>query len=508
MKRKFDWMLFIRAFIVAFSVFLLTTASWLMVYFNDLTMDKIIFHLKVPMGAGADNFYGSAALFIGLPTLAAFLLTYFILKHLKKTGNKLSLPLIFRRSPAHRRIRVGYSGAAILFNVAALVMTGVSLGSVNREFQFSEFLRNQTQDSPFIEEHYQPSADRLTFPAVRRNLIYIYLESMENTFSSEAEGGAFPENYIPELTEIARTNISFSNSDRLGGNVKAVGTGWTMAAMFAHSTGLPLKIPVGQNDMSQFASFFPGAEALGDVLSDHGYKNYLMIGSEVEFGGRKLFFTQHGEYEIMDYKWAIKEERIPKDYKVWWGLEDQKLFAMAREELQRIARGPEPFNFTMLTVDTHHVDGYLCDLCEDEFSEQYANVLACSSRQVSEFLDWIRTQDFYENTTVVLVGDHQTMDPDFCDPVSPDYERTSYNAFINVAPGVVPVRTDYRRFSAWDYYPTTLASLGVTLEGDRLGLGTNLFSARDTLLEQYGRSMMPELSRQSDFYDQTFMFQP
>ena len=33
-----------------------------------------------------------------------------------------------------------------------------------------------------------------------------------------------------------------------------------------------------------------------------------------------------------------------------------------------------------------------------------------------------------------------------------------------------------RDFSTLDFFPTTLASLGVQIEGDRLGLGTNLFS--------------------------------
>lgn len=48
----------------------------------------------------------------------------------------------------------------------------------------------------------------------------------------------------------------------------------------------------------------------------------------------------------------------------------------------------------MLTVDTHFTDGYVCELCQNQYDEQYSNVIACSSRQVSEFLDWIKQQDF------------------------------------------------------------------------------------------------------------------
>lgn len=38
----------------------------------------------------------------------------------------------------------------------------------------------------------------------QKNLIYIYLESMETTYADENNGGAFTENYIPELTKLAQ----------------------------------------------------------------------------------------------------------------------------------------------------------------------------------------------------------------------------------------------------------------------------------------------------------------
>ncbi len=45
---------------------------------------------------------------------------------------------------------------------------------------------------------------------------------------------------------------------------------------------------------------------------------------------------------------------------------------------------------TIMTVDTHFEDGYVCELCRDEFEgNQYANVMACSSRQVANFINWI-----------------------------------------------------------------------------------------------------------------------
>ena len=219
------------------------------------------------------------------------------------------------------------------------------------------------------------------------------------------------------------------------------------------------------------------------------------------FGGRELYFTEHGHYEIMDYDYARKNKLIPKDYKVWWGFEDQKLFALAKDKLNELAAKDEPFNLTMLTVDTHFEDGYVCGQCQEEFGDdQYANVMACSSRQLKEFIGWIQQQDFYENTSIVLAGDHLTMDKNFCEDVDGDYERKVYTNFIN--PGCRLKLNEYREYTTYDLFPTTLAALGAEIEGDRLGLGTNLFSKTQTLTEQFGlQKQRTELTKNSSFME-------
>ena len=56
-----------------------------------------------------------------------------------------------------------------------------------------------------------------------------------------------------------------------------------------------------------------------------------------------------------------------------------------------------------------------------------------------------------------------------------------------------------------DVFSTTLAALGFTIEGDRLGLGTNLFSARETLAEQLGYDYLNnELGKSSLYYITNF----
>ena len=60
-----------------------------------------------------------------------------------------------------------------------------------------------------------------------------------------------------------------------------------------------------------------------------------------------------------------------------------------------------------------------------------------------------------------------------------------------------------RKFTTLDIFPTTLASMGVQIEGDKLGLGVNLFSDKETLAEQMGYKKLDEkLKEKSLFYDQ------
>ena len=117
---------------------------------------------------------------------------------------------------------------------------------------------------------------------------------------------------------------------------------------------------------------------------------------------------------------------------------------------------------------------------------------------IAEFIYWIQEQDFYENTTIVLTGDHPTMQENFYN-VDNNYERVVYNAFINSR--VLPVNNKNRVFTTMDMFPTTLAALGVSIEGDRLGLGTNLFSSKKTIPEEIGLdNFNKELKKSSDYY--------
>lgn len=163
----------------------------------------------------------------------------------------------------------------------------------------------------------------------------------------------------------------------------------------------------------------------------------------------------------------------------------------------------KPFNFTMLTVDTHHVGGYKCNLCQDIYSENLANVISCADKQLFDFIQWCKEQEFYKNTVIVIVGDHPRMDSILVGEVS-YYDRTVYNCFINSAKNV-NISCKYRKFSTVDLFPTVLSAMVFEIDGDRLGLGTDLFSSTETYSEEMGFDQFnEEMSKYSRYYIDNF----
>ncbi len=388
-----------------------------------------------------------------------------------------------------------------------LAISLLLLGSF--EFEIPQYIQTMIQKSVIFDEDYvKPTSDIIEFPEEKRNLIYIFMESMETTFFDKENGGAFDSNVISELCELAKNNVNFSQNGGVGGALTTNGSTWTIGAMVSHTTGVPLKMPASaeQNLYGNNEPFLPGITSLQNILAENGYHQSLMVGSDAKFGGRYEYYTQHGCEEIFDLYTAFDEDIVYKSND-WWGFDDKTLIDYAKEKLTDISKGDKPFAFTMLTVDTHHVGGYKCELCGNEYEENYQNVYACASKQMSEFITWLQAQDFYENTTIIISGDHQSMDNDFMKRNIPDnYTRRIYNCIINPACEVKPENTKNRDFTTLDMFPTTLAAIGCKIEGERLGLGTNLFSGVETLTERYGFSRLnQEVSKTSVYYNKNFL---
>lgn len=367
-----------------------------------------------------------------------------------------------------------------------------------KEIGFYEYIDAYMNPSTLYEEEYvDPASLTYEFPDKKRNLIYIYLESMETSYSDIKHGGGLDHDLIPELMKLANSENTFNHGK---GYEVLQCNGWTAASLVASTSGANLKTPISQDDTMVEYQFMDGAYTLGEILEKEGYNQVFLCGSDGGFAQRDLYFSQHGNYAIHDYYYAKDNGFFPSDYRVWWGYEDNKLFEYAKKELKELSAKDDPFNFTMLTVDTHFFNGWLCEDCDIIYPDQYSNVIRCSSHKVNEFIKWIQKQDFYKDTTIVIAGDHLTMDDEWAtQQFGNEYERKAYYTIIN-SPAEKQTEKD-RVFVAQDFYPTTLTALGIKYEGDRVGLGTDLYSETPTLVEELGsQKLNEELSRFSRYY--------
>jgi phosphoglycerol transferase len=472
--------------------FFLSLSIYIKNGYDVASFEQLLYTITNAEGTGMDSIKGAILpVVVGTVLLfALFLVPFFTVK----LSRKVYLNVTVKKKK--HLIPISYTTHKLAYSIVVFILA-MLLALWN--FDFYTYVKNQLQVSTIYEEYYiDPKTVELSFPSKKQNLIYIYVESLEMTNASRANGGDQKNSYIPELERLALNNVNFSNQLKLGGATQVNGTGWTVAGMVAQTSGINMKVDVDTNSYVGYSSFMGGATNLGDILKENGYKNYILMGSDAKFGGRSDLFSQHGDYEIMDLIEMRNRGKLPYDYMTWWGYEDVKLFEYAKEKLTEVSKSDEPFNVTLLTADTHFQDGFVEEGCPELFDHQYANVFHCSDAMIAEFVEWAQKQDFAKDTTIIIVGDHLSMQRNFYE--EDGYDRTVYDAIIN--PRVEPVREKDRAFTSLDMFPTTLAALGVKIKGDRLALGTNLFSGRDTLLEELGfEEFDGQLSRRSVFYN-------
>lgn len=342
----------------------------------------------------------------------------------------------------------------------------------------------------YLNEYVFPDSVKIEMPERKRNLIYIMMESMETNFKD----------YTPEINRRSKENISFSP-----GGVDLAMTTWTMAAQVAKMCGIPLNVPQNMENNDFINSFLPNVKCLPDILAEYGYKQVYVQGSDGTFASKRQFWNQHHVDEFHDFPYYTKKNVVGKEKEIFWGVTDKTLYGLIQEELKELANdSAKPFALYAMTVDTHFPDGYLsegCEISENEVS-QFPSVLRCSSRMLDSFLKWVKDQDWYENTTIVVAGDHSWVK--FNDVMGIPKSEPLYwiNFFVNSQ--AIPPKQN-RKFGSFDMFPSVLEALGVTISGHRLGLGTSVFSAENTLLEKMHIDTLNAKIREKSYQYDYFM---
>ena len=389
--------------------------------------------------------------------------------------------------------------------IANIILVICSMLFVGYCFKSFTFLKDASTNSTFIEKNYvDPKKTDVKFNK-KRNLVVLFVESLETSFFTKKQGGYWNYEVTPELYKLLKEKDSIAFHDKNSAQQMSMieGASWTTASVVTNNTGIPFKIPIGSNDYHS-KNFMNGSYALGDMLKDEGYHNEVISGATTSFGGIKEFYTRHGKYDIIDtdtlnnYGFKMKE----KD-KGAWGFNDKYMFDIAKKRLKKISKSSQPFNLQIISIDNHFPDGFVGDYTLNKYKTQYENVYATDSKLIYDFVSWIKKQDFYKDTTILVVGDHVSMQTGYFASRGIT-NRYVYSCLINS--DLDAKKENNRIYSALDTYPTLISAIGGQIKGDRLGLGVNMLSSKQTLTEQYGFALVNgEVKKNSDFYNKKIL---
>lgn len=372
-----------------------------------------------------------------------------------------------------RRPGRAWRALALTLSIGLVAGTAPALAD---QMSLRQSLAAQTSTDSLSDVYRDPGA--ATAPETKRNLVTIYLESMEPTFADET---LFVRNLLEPLQAV--TGDGWHQIDSLA---QGDGLGWTMAGIVATQCGIPIKSAVGGaaaagedeggeetfNEIGAHAEhYLPGITCLGDVLEDAGYTNHFMGGADGTFANKKLFMTDHGYADFMDRTtWkAAGETRMNT-----WGLEDERLFAHATDKVDELRATGEPFNLTLLSVDSHRpgLPGSTCTGPGNDLER----AIHCSMEYVAGFIQHLEETGALEDTVVVIMGDHKYMMPDeqlFAGKSAVGVNRTVFNRFWS------PDDVKVHRASTDQYamLPSILDLLGFTLPEGRAGIGVSALGA-------------------------------
>ena len=355
------------------------------------------------------------------------------------------------------------------------------------------------KDNTFFGKNYIPATkDIIEAPAEKKNIILVFMESMEQTFSDGQLCGA---NLTPFLKETAHDNISFANY------TDGYATNWTQAALIAATTGLPSSYLSAQatkqkdvNDVGEkMQGWLYGVYSLGEILRDHGYERLFVQGGSLSFSGAKSFLDEHG---FKGKAFGADELKKYKKKQTSWGIADKDIYEIFSDKLSKLQKN-QPFFAVLTTIDTHHYN-----VPKDTpkiFDMRSKDVIYQADSLMKDFLNRFYLQPYSQNTVLIIVGDHLRMaggpksGSGFLKNIPKD-KRRIYNVFINSSRDELPLNMQ-RTFSQIDMFPTILEAAGFTVKGHRLGLGVSVFSDEKTLIEKYGKEELKKnLMKSSPLY--------
>lgn len=466
---------FFRVALYFAALFPFAFVLWLTNRFGSVSLDQLLFHLQLGMKGFETSAHGT---FWNL-LLYSVLIPLVIASEFVRWSKKVPLTLC-------RATR------------ALLLLTSLSFAA--EHLGVATYIHSYFGEDYFSKNYINPKDVKVT-EQHPKNLLLIYVESLEGTYSNSQ---LFHEDLLRGLNHFKDQSeehaLSFEQFYQMPG------TGWTIAGMTATQCGVPLKLVTffEKNIQGQeLKHFLPNAKCLGDLLHEHGYKNVFLGGASLEFSGKGKFLQDHHYDEVYGRDEWIKAGYDPSKMNEW-GLDDDQLLIETKKKLAALMHEKSRFNLTLLTVNTHP-PGFINKTCAAQGASTYAQNVKCTANLIGKLIQYVHDQGWLDRIQVVVTGDHLAMKNPASDLLEQVPKRAVYNLFIS--DHVLTKASD--KITHFDLYPSILDAMGLHVEGSRLGIGRSGFT-QDRTLFYYGRrkEMREELMNFSPTYVNLWVDQP
>jgi len=351
---------------------------------------------------------------------------------------------------------------------------------------FSYLLNKKIYSAIYEKEYIFPKNLTYQFPVRKKNLIVIYLESGEENYATDLET-----NIIPNISRLSQNNLSFEGFHQIAYQ------DYTIAAMIESMCAVPYR-GSKLKGYEGYQNFLTSLVCYPEILQQNGYETVFIKGADINFARTGLFMRAHGFGEVMGAAELNKKYAYPlKENKGGFGgYNDATLYKMVKEELSRLGQNSKPFFLSFLTLDTHAPDYFLSPACKGNASDK-KDIELCGDKMLADFISWLKTQPFYENTTIVVLGDHPETGINRLYPKLRN--RRIINFILNPSPDFQ--KAMHTGWTTLDVAPTVLNAAGISFGKKGFGLGRSLFSGEQTLYEKFGRKLETELLKSSHVYD-------
>ncbi|MBR2298955.1 MAG: LTA synthase family protein [Alphaproteobacteria bacterium] len=354
---------------------------------------------------------------------------------------------------------------------------------------FSYIFHKNIRTELYEKEYIFPQNLTYTFLNQKRNLVIVYLESMEENYAVSKN---LSSNLIPHIYAEMKSNLSFEGFHQLPRQ------DFTAAAMVESLCAVPYKQSILKGSAA-YQNFLAGLICYPEILEKNGYETVFMKGADIDFAKAKLFFSSHGFQSVMgkiELEQKYPSYPLEQNKGAFSGYSDDALYEMVKLELLNLSRSDKPFALGFITLDTHTPDYHLSRSCAGTSSDK-EDIVRCADTMLAKFLNWLKEQPFYSNTTVVVLGDHIETGNNSLYPK--EKNRKIVNFILNPSP--VFNKKPHTAFTTLDIAPTVLNALGINFGSNGFGLGRSLLQENPTLLEKKGYKLETELLKSSKVYD-------